>query len=107
MHFFIVRAAPKPGTEQARDSGGAYVSCWINFKITDGAELLAKYYIEQAGWIPEEVEETKWVEREDYEDGSENLQYFTEAEDDGASFVISSWDINDQDGTDEKPILIL
>jgi hypothetical protein len=100
MHYFTIRAAPKPGTEQARDSGGAYVSCWVNFKIRDGAELLAKHYVEQAGWVTEEVEEAKWVERDDYENDSENSQYFTEAEDDGASFVFHSWDINDKDNAD-------
>ena len=97
MWYFVIRALPKPGTEQAEDSGGAYVNCWINFLIEDGAEHLAKFYIEKAGWVPEETEDVRWVERENYEDEPENLQYFSEAEADGACFLFNSWDINGED----------
>jgi hypothetical protein len=90
MWYFIIKASPKPNTEQAEDSGGAYVSCWINFMIEDGAEHVAKFYVEKAGWMPEETQDVRWVERENYEDDAENLQFFLEAEADGASFVFNS-----------------
>ena len=96
MWYFIIRASPTPDTEQAEDSGGAYVNCWINFLIEDGAEHLAKFYVEQAGWMPEVTTEVRWVEQEDYEDDPEHLQFFSEAETDGASFVFNSWDISDE-----------
>jgi hypothetical protein len=97
MWYFLIRAAPRPGTDLAQEAGGAYINCWVNFQLEEGAEHLAKFYIEQAGWAPEETEESKWVERESYDDEPEGLQYFLEAEADGASFVFNSWDIEDQE----------
>ena len=107
MYFFNILAAPKPGTEQAEDAGGAYVNCWINFPLEDGAELLARFYIGEAGWEPGEKVDQRWVEEEDYADEPEWMQYFREAEEDGASFVFYSWPIDEgeeggeDDGEDE------
>jgi len=97
MWYFIIKASPKPDTPQAKEAGGAYVSCWVNFLIDDGAEHLAKFYVEKAGWIPEETQDARWVERTDYEGDPETLQFFLEAEADGASFEIAQWDINGKD----------
>jgi hypothetical protein len=97
MWYFLIRASPKPGTELAKEAGGAYINCWVNFQLEEGAEYLAKFYIEQAGWKPEETEESNWVERESYEDYPENLQYFLEAEADGASFVFNEWAVDGED----------
>ena len=97
MYFFNIQATPKPGTEKAEEVGGAYVDCWINFVLQDGAELLARYYIEQSGWIPGEKEDERWVEAEDYEDEPQLLQYYQEAEEDGACFVYHTWPVDGED----------
>ncbi len=91
MYFFNITATPKPGDERNADVEGAYVNCWVNFQLQDGAELLARFYIEEAGWVPGEIEDVSWVEEEDYRDRPEFMQYFREAEQDGASFVFHSW----------------
>jgi hypothetical protein len=104
MFFFNITAGPKPGDERTADAGGAYVNCWVNFQIEDGAELLARFYIEEAGWLPAETEEARWVEEEDYEDEPELLQYFREAEQDGASFVFYSWPVGGEEDEDEEDL---
>ena len=91
MHYFLIEATPESDNEQAQDTGGAFISCWVNFPMADGAELLAVYYIQEAGWIPGEVQERQWVEKTDYEADPEHLPYFLEAEQDGASFVFHCW----------------
>ncbi|MCP4696061.1 MAG: hypothetical protein GY862_04320 [Gammaproteobacteria bacterium] len=58
MFLFTFQAIVKPGSEIAHDKkfknvGGAYVNAWVNFKESEGAELLARFYIEDAGWIIE------------------------------------------------------
>jgi hypothetical protein len=83
VFHFVFHAVPK---EPMPDTAGAYVSCWIDFRQRDGAELLARFYVEQSGWIPGEVEEATWVEEDRYE-GTPELQYVREARQDGASFV--------------------
>jgi hypothetical protein len=102
MWFFTIRALPKPESQLARETGGAYVSCWVNFQLQDGAELLAKYYIEQAGWLPEEVEDATWVVGEDYADDPKNVLYYSEAESDGASFVFHEWRVGGEDKNERQ-----
>lgn len=102
VQYFMIRAVSKPDNEDEQETGGAYISCWINFKLNDGAELLAKYYIEKAGWIPGKIEEHKWVDAASYETDSENRVFFEEAQQDGASFVWHSWPKDAEDANDEE-----
>jgi hypothetical protein len=102
MYFFNIQAIPKPETEKSGGVAGAYVQCWINFVLQDGAELLARYYIEQSGWIPGEKEDERWVEEEDYADEPQLLEYYREATEDGACFVYHTWpDGAEGDDSDE------
>jgi hypothetical protein len=87
MWFLTIRAIPKPDSQLAPEKVVAYVSCWVNFQLQDGAELLARHYIDQAGWLPEEVEDAVWVVDDDYADDKKNALYYSEAETDGAALV--------------------
>jgi hypothetical protein len=87
MWFLTIRAVPKPESPLALDRGVAYVSCWVDFLLEDGAELLAKHYIDQAGWLPEEVEDAVWVVGDDYADDHKNALYYSEAQSVGAALV--------------------
>ncbi len=69
------------------------MNCWIDFKLQGGAEAAARYYIDDAGWIPGEVEDVRWAQREDYQDNPETLVWFTEAEDDGVCLVFHHWPV--------------
>jgi len=97
MYYFVIEATPVPDTTQEEGVGGANVSCWINFALADGAELLARHYIQKAGWIPDEVHERKQAQKDDYQDDPENLPYYLEAEADGTSFVFHAWDADAED----------
>ena len=84
MYYFVIHARPNPDKErdeQAADAAGAYVCCWIDFKDFEGAELLARHYIVQAGWIPDELDpdQTRSPARSDYVDDELGRRYFDEA----------------------------
>ncbi|WP_416666697.1 hypothetical protein [Egbenema bharatensis] len=96
MHFFTIHAIPDPESEHAETAGGAYANCWIDFKQRDGAEVLARYYIEESGWISEAIEEEDWVEEKDYADNPEVLEYFQEAREDGMCIVFHVYPIGDE-----------
>lgn len=91
----MIEATPRPETEDAQDAGGAYVNCWIDFKMQAGAEAVARHYIEDAGWMAGDVEEARTVNKEEYADNPESLAWFTKAEKDGACFVFHTWPVTD------------
>jgi len=94
MYWLMIAATPKPETEVREGVKGSFISCWIDFQLQDGAELLARHYIDEAGWTVEAVEDVLYTERSYYEDKPE-LKYFLEAEADGASFVFHTYENED------------
>ena len=97
MWYFILKVSPKPDTQLATQTGGAFVNCWIDFRERDGAEHLAKFYLDQEGWNHDETQEAKWVEKHDYDDDSESMQRFLEAETNSACFVVNQWGLNGEE----------
>lgn len=95
MFFIALMARPRPDNLHTAPDGtrvdGAFVNCWINFMREEGAEQLARYYVGEEGWIIDEVTELHWTERGDYEEGSNALQGFLEAEETGISFWYYTW----------------
>ena len=92
MFIVIIRSAPDPEAEptpETEDIGGAYVSGWIDFKDADGAVELAKYYIEESGWVAEELIEVIDAERELCDE--EDCLYFDQAAADGYCLVFAMW----------------
>lgn len=97
MWYFIIEVSPKPETPPATETGGAFVNCWIDYREQSGAEQLAKFYLEQDGWQYEETQEARWVEKEEYDDDPEGMQYFSDAETNCACFVVNRWPVNGED----------
>ena len=93
LHYFMIHVAPKRGSRRSRWAG-AYVSCWINFHLGDGALAVAKHYIRESGWAPRRVHEHNWPSHRDYR-GHKSLQYFDEAMTGGCSFVYHLYRRND------------
>jgi hypothetical protein len=85
LYYFVIHATPSQNSKY-RKQGGAYVSCWVNFPHQEGALVLAKHYIQAAGWRFRALEERKWATRANYR-GDKSLQYYDEAAKDGSSFV--------------------
>lgn len=101
MFLFVIEAIPKPTSPHFEEVGGAYVQCWIDFIQEQGAEHLARYYLEEEGWQPLHVEEVHFLGREDIEDDSDSLPYFLEAKQDGLSLVFHTWPIGAEEDEEE------
>jgi hypothetical protein len=43
-------AKPRPRSRHAKKCGGAYVNCWVDFKMARGAEVVARDCVEREGW---------------------------------------------------------
>ena len=84
LHYFLIHAHAR----QKRD--GAYVSCWIDFRLQEGALLLAKHYIRDAGWTVRSVQEHRWF-RDVSVVQEDSRKYYREAERGGASFVFHKY----------------
>ncbi len=95
MYYFLFQVRPKPGTEHAAKCAGAYMSCWIDFKDQGGAEQLARFALDDEGWIIDTCDDVRCPTRDDYEspdpDVRECLQFFDEAQKHGWSFSFNAW----------------
>ncbi len=97
MFLFTIVAKPKPENEEHKEEGGAYVNAYIDFKEEEGAEVIARYYIEDAGWYAEETDEVSWLTEKDIKKNEEDYQYFKEAKECGSSLVFNTWSIDAED----------
>ncbi|WP_299873591.1 hypothetical protein [uncultured Cocleimonas sp.] len=97
MFIFTIVAKPKPDNNESKELGGAYVNAYINFKDEEGAEVIARYYIEDAGWYAEETDEVSWVFKGDLKKSEERYQYFKEAKASGSCLVFNTWPIDAED----------
>ena len=78
---------PKQNPDDFKEFGGAYVNCWIDFALENGAVELAKFYIKQNGWKPHKIiDENVWFDKEDCETTEQKI-YFDEAIECGATLV--------------------
>lgn len=103
MYYFMIEATPAPDNTEEQDVGGAYVNCWVNFGLEDGAEVLAFHYIQEAGWVPGTIHERKQVSKDLYQSDPEYLPYYLEAEADGVSLVFHIWGADAEDADVEYP----
>jgi hypothetical protein len=95
MFLFNIEVVPRPNSPHAQEFGGAYVHCLIDFPQENGAEVLARYYLENEGWQSLQTEEVRVVEREDYaDDDPDYLRYYDEAAADGACFIYHRWPLD-------------
>lgn len=86
LHWFVLLAHPRPGARRTQRSGGAYVSAWIDFRLHEGALLLAKHYVRQRGWRVRSVIEHRWFDRL-ADVAPRARRWFREARAEGACFV--------------------
>ncbi len=100
--MYCIRIRVRPGT--AGDSAawaGAYVNCYIDYPDSRGAEVLARWYVADMGWVPELVMEMRTVDLEQIE--PEYEQYIQEAHADGVCVVAHSWPTGAGDDEAEAP----
>jgi hypothetical protein len=93
MYLINFRSRLRPGSKASAefpDVGGAYVSCYIQFKDYDAAEKLAKLLIRERGWIPEKMTGA-WVIRKSKLKKKKEKQFYAEALRYGYSLVFNMW----------------
>src|SRR3954467_4916800 len=91
MYYFMFDGVPGPLNPELATVGGAFIICWIDHSTLSQAEAVARQYIEQSGWQITSIEESRIVERTDYDDNPTGLDYFEQAEIDGAVFAFHQY----------------
>lgn len=100
MFLLTIKSRSNPdNTEIDSNLGGACVNVWVNFPEQEAADVVARYYLSDAGWLPELTIDTAWVTEESYQNYDEDYQYFLEALENGSSLVFNTWpkDAEDSD----------
>src|SRR5437773_12527781 len=79
--LFLVRlhARPQPRSKFAKQYGGAYVNCFVNFALPRGAEVVAKDCVTQNGWVVTRKIVIKSVTKKDSKGDKLFERYFNEA----------------------------
>jgi hypothetical protein len=88
MFFFTFHGVPASPEAQSEGAAGAYINCWVLGESLDAAEANARQAIEAQGWKIMGLEESKTVDRSTYLENEVGLQYFEQAELDGAVFAM-------------------
>jgi hypothetical protein len=97
MFYLQYRCIPSETSDNYRELGGAYISCWIKAVSIKGARTIAEFEIQENEWIVQELEESGPIKREDYEKDDESLEYYHQAEIDGEVYVFDTWPNEPQD----------
>jgi hypothetical protein len=90
LHFFVIHAVPRKSGATHPVSSGAYVSCWVNFRLYEGALELAKFYVKAEGWSVRAVESHVWINGPKHAPRG-TVRYYREALQCGASFVFHQY----------------
>lgn len=86
---------PTIDSSEFRQAKGAYAVIYINYADIDGAYELARFYIEESGWIVEEMED-EYYKLESPEDvDPEHLSYYKQALEEGYSIIYYCYENDD------------
>ncbi len=100
--MYCVRIRARPGTEgDLQEWAGAYANCYIDFPDSRGAEVLARWYVADMGWLPESVLQMHTVDLKEMDPEFE--KYIHEAQADGYCVVIHGWPAGSDDANEEDP----
>jgi hypothetical protein len=91
MYYFMFEGVPSPLNPELARVGGAFIICWIDLSTLSQAEEAARQYIDEAGWKIKSIEESRIVDRHDYDDNPTGLEYFEQAVVDGGVFVVHQY----------------
>ena len=91
MFLLTYLAAPTPDAREFQDSGGAYVSCWIQNQDRQEAEKRATELIEEYGWSVEALQDGSVVTSADYARDDEDREFYEQALVEGEVLVFNTW----------------
>lgn len=98
MTFLQYHARPHDEPVNPEDIAGAYINCWINDNNQREAKRKAIKMMKENGWSNFTLEEVSIVNRSDYENKEEQLQYFDQAIIDDEVFVVHTYPLAGRDG---------
>jgi hypothetical protein len=98
LYVVTINALPLPGTEAANTYGGAYINVYTTDHSEAAALMTASRELADAGWQSREIQSVSFVTRGDYDDGSDGLAYFEQAQIDGIVLVIHTFTNEAGDG---------
>lgn len=102
MHFLTFLVVPTPDAKEFHESGGAYVSCWIQSGERSVAEQRARDLIQDYGWSVEGLEEGAIVTSADYDQDDEDREFYEQALVEGEVLVFNTWPRGEEDGEDDE-----
>lgn len=97
IYFIQFECVPASGSENELEYGGAFVSGWILANNLEEAEEIYRQSIGNLDWSPINFEQGYEVSKNDYEPGSEELEYLSEAESEGEVYLADTWPNEPQD----------
>ncbi len=96
MFCLIYHACPTPEHSQCKSIGGAFVSCWIERATIGEADAVARQSIADELWNIDKLEEAYPVDRSNYDEGVDGLEYYEQALIDREVFVFHRYPIDDR-----------
>jgi hypothetical protein len=100
MYLLTFLAVPTPDAKEFHESGGAYVSCWIQNGDRHTAEQRARDLIQEYGWSVEGLEEGAIVTSADYDRDDEDREFYEQALVEGEVLVFNTWPRGEEDEED-------
>lgn len=64
MWLLDFKVSPKPGTEYAKEFGGAVIVYLVNIHSKTDADRIARKHLEEDGWIITETQEIRKITRD-------------------------------------------
>ena len=101
LYVVTIDALPMSGTEAANSCGGAYINVYTTDQSEASALETASCEVAAAGWKSRAIESVSFVTREDFDDDSDGLAYFDQAQIDGIVVVVHSFP-NDAENVDVR-----
>jgi hypothetical protein len=95
MILLQYHASPKDKPVDPDDIAGAYINCWMNYDNQKEAERKAMEMMHENGWTDLTLDEVSKVNRSDYEDNEDQLQYFDQALTDDEVLVVYTYPLVD------------
>jgi hypothetical protein len=97
VHFLVFLAHPKPSSDDYGSVDGAYVSCWVNEPVASAAELVARQFIDDAGWDIQELDEAHPISENHYSASDPGREKADQARIDGIVVTFHVWDVGAPD----------
>ena len=96
IYYIQYESIPTIESQDYKDTGGAFINCWVNATSIDSAKTIAESAINENHWKILNLEESFSVNEEYYEENDESLEFYKQAVIDGEVYVYHSWQNEDR-----------